>query len=210
MSLRPLGWSGSEIVFVAGAPSSATVVVRYNPATGRWRATKAAACKLQGQIVWAGGRLVTGCGADRVQIYNPSSDSLSTIKSRPSPLSSREGSAIAWTGTELIVWSGQTATRFNPTPGDGASLVLGRAPTRASASVTSAQLVYERDFRTSHTSADYRAGQSSHAQCREAYCSSRRARLRRRRGCEETGAAGELAASQWLRASREIRGERPT
>ena len=130
MNLRPLGWSGSEIVFVAGAPSSATVVVRYTPATGRWRAAKAAACKLQGQIVWAGGRLVTGCGADRVQIYNPSSDSWSTIKSRLSPLSSREGSAIAWTGTELIVWSGLTATRFNPTPGDGVSLVLGRASPR--------------------------------------------------------------------------------
>ena len=152
MSLRPLGRSGSDIVFVAGAPSSPTVVVRYNPATRRWREAQAAACKLQGQIVRAGGRLVTGCGADRVEIYNPSSDRWSTIKAGPSPLNSREGSAIAWTGTELIVWSGQTATRFNPTPGDGASLALGRAAARASASVPSARLVYERDFRTSHPS----------------------------------------------------------
>jgi len=152
MNLHPLGRSGADIVFVAGVPSLATVVVRYNPATGRWRTARSVACKLQGQLVWAGGRLVTGCGADRVQIYYPSSDSWSKITAGPSPLNSREGSAIAWTGTELIAWSGQTATRFNPTPSDGASLILGRAAACASASVTTARLVYERDFRTSHPS----------------------------------------------------------
>jgi len=42
----------------------------------------------------------------------------------PSPLNSREGSAIVWTGTELIAWSGTVYERFNPTPADGASLTL--------------------------------------------------------------------------------------
>ena len=47
--------------------------------------------------------------------------------------------------------------------------------------------------------------------CHAASTASLAFRPRRRRGCEETGAAGnELMASQPLRASREIRGERPT
>jgi len=42
----------------------------------------------------------------------------------PSPLNSREGSAIVWTGSELIAWSDTVYERFNPTPADGALLTL--------------------------------------------------------------------------------------
>ena len=41
-----------------------------------------------------------------------------------SPLGTRLGSAIAWTGSRLVVWSGAVFERFNPTPADGAAVAL--------------------------------------------------------------------------------------
>jgi len=151
MWLRPLGRSRGEIVFAAGTPSSSTVVVRYNPATGQWRTAQAPPCEVHGQIVWLGDRLLTGCGASRLQVYRPRSDSWSMVNAGPSPLNSREDSAIVWTGTELIVWSGAAVKPYNPTPADGSSIAFGRAVgAGAGASAAHARVVYVRDFRTSH------------------------------------------------------------
>lgn len=121
--LNPVEWIGTEILFSTGAGHS-TRVVRYNPTTGRWRRAKAAPCAGSAQTAWIGDRLVAACGTNRLQIYTPRTDSWSTIKSGPAPLTSREGSAIVWTGTSLIVWSGAVSKPGNPTPADGASLVL--------------------------------------------------------------------------------------
>jgi hypothetical protein len=153
MWLRPIGQSGSEIVFAAGTPSASTVIVRYNPATGRWRKAKAAPCGTLGQIGWTGDRLVTGCATNRVAIYSPRTDSWSTVPAGPSALNSRQDSTIVWTGRELIVWSGAVVKPYNPTPADGASLALGRTvASTSSSSAADARLVYVRDFRTSHPS----------------------------------------------------------
>ena len=124
LQLDPVGRSGSDIVFWTGASSSSTPVVRYTPATGRWNSAKAAPCKPYGQVAWIGDRLVAACGTDTLEIYSPRSDGWSTFKAGSSPLNSRGSSQIAWTATNLIVWSGVALERNNPTPADGASIAL--------------------------------------------------------------------------------------
>jgi hypothetical protein len=67
---------------------------------------------------------VAADGSSGLQIYDLDTDTWQTITPGPSPLNSREGSAIVWTGADLIAWSGTVYERFNPTPADGASLTL--------------------------------------------------------------------------------------
>ena len=120
--LDPVGLSGSELVFWAGGPSSSPVV-RYNPTSDRWSKAAAAPCRPYRQIAWAGARLIVACATDRLESYSPRTNSWRTIRPGPSPLNSRTSSEIAWSGSDLIVWSGAAAARYNPTPDDGASLV---------------------------------------------------------------------------------------
>lgn len=122
--LDPVGWSGTEVVFWTGAVSSSSLVVRYNPASGRWKKASAAPCTGSTQIAWIRNGVVAGCGTSGVQIYSPRTDSWRTINTEPSPLNTKERSAIVWTGTNLIVWSGAVSKPFNPTPADGASITL--------------------------------------------------------------------------------------
>lgn len=127
--LDPVGRSGSELVFWAGGPSSSPVV-RYNPTTDRWTKAAAAPCRPYRQIAWAGARLVVACATDRLESYDARTNSWSATKPGPSPLNSRTSSEIAWTGSDLIVWSGAAAARYNPTPGDGASVAVPAKPLR--------------------------------------------------------------------------------
>ena len=68
----------------------------------------------QTQSAWLGKRFVAACGAGALQIYDLASESWRLISPGPSPLNSRGGSAIAWTGRELIVWGGTAFKRFAP------------------------------------------------------------------------------------------------
>lgn len=135
--LTLVGRSGSELVFTTvGVPSNVNsgriVVIRYDPATGRWR--KGASAPFPGtagvyqQTAFLGDRFVAPDGSSSLQTYDLGGDRWKTTSPGPSPLNSREGSAIVWTGFELIAWSGSLYERFNPTPNDGASLGLGREP----------------------------------------------------------------------------------
>ena len=132
--LTLIGWSGTDVVFTTvGVPTNVNsgriVVVRYDPATGSW--SKGAFAPFPGasgvyqQTAWLGDRLVAADGSSGLQIYSLDTDTWQTITPGPSPLNSRSGSAIVWTGTELIAWSGTVYERYNPTPADGASLRLG-------------------------------------------------------------------------------------
>jgi len=128
-SLTPLAWTGSEVIFRASAAGSLRVLT-YAPATGRWQTGSRAPCALphgsDTQTVWAGNRLVVPCGAGALQIYDPAARSWERLTLVPgaTPLDSAAGSAAAWTGTRIVVWSGWTFRRFNPTPADGDTLTL--------------------------------------------------------------------------------------
>ena len=74
------------------------------------------------QTAWLGDRYVAADGSSGLQIYGLDTDAWETITPGPSPINSREGSAIVWTGHELIAWSGTVYEKYNPTPADGASL----------------------------------------------------------------------------------------
>ncbi len=121
-----IGWTGAEVVFSTGAGTSSQsiTVVGYNPTTGRWQKAGVAPCKGSTQVAWIGDRLVAACGTNGLEIYTPRTDTWRTIKDGPSLLSSHGDSAIVWTGTTLIVWSGIVNKPGNPTPADGASITL--------------------------------------------------------------------------------------
>ena len=148
-SLTPIAWTGSEVVFTAAAPGSVQII-RYNPTIGGWKGVPAGQCHIvatpaqghgcrdwrngpaapcviaAGQSAWLGDRYVAPCGEDGLQVYALATGSWDwrTLAPGPSPLNSRGGSAMVWTGSELIVWSGSTYERGNPTPANGASLNL--------------------------------------------------------------------------------------
>ena len=92
-----------------------------------WRAGASAPCavSVDAQTAWLGDRFVIPCGQDRLGVYDPATDTWQTVAAGPSPLNSRGGSAIAWTGTDLIVWSGIVDETGNPTPNSGSVITLG-------------------------------------------------------------------------------------
>jgi hypothetical protein len=51
-------------------------------------------------------------------------DGWETVPAGRSPFNARIGSAIVWTGTDLIAWSGVARRSGNPTPNTGASIAL--------------------------------------------------------------------------------------
>ena len=126
--LSPIAWTGSEVVFATiGNPAAG--LVGYSPDTGAWSVGRAAPCAVAAgytQTAWLGDRYVAPCGTTGLQIYDPATNTWEKITPGPSPLNSREGSAIVWTGTDLIAWSGTVRKPGNPTPADGASLTLKR------------------------------------------------------------------------------------
>jgi hypothetical protein len=126
--LAPLAWTGTEVVFeISGEPSAG--LVHYQPSDNSWSVGERAACAVDdayySQTAWLGDRYVVPCGDDGVQIYDPSTGEWETITAGTSPLNSRAGSAIVWTGTDLITWSGTERRTGNPTPNDGSVLRLG-------------------------------------------------------------------------------------
>jgi len=128
--LKLIGVSDSDLVFsTEGLANMRIFIVRYDPTTGSWSRKGAFApfpvpVGAYTQTAWLGDRYVAADGSSGLQIYSLDTGAWQTITPGPSPLNSREGSAIVWTGSDLIAWSGTVYERFNPTPPDGASLTL--------------------------------------------------------------------------------------
>jgi hypothetical protein len=128
--LKLIGVSDGDLVLsTEGLANMRTFIVRYDPTTGSWSKKGAFApfpvpVGAYTQTAWLGDRYVAADGSSGLQIYDLDTDNWETITPGPSPLNSRAGSAIVWTGSELIAWSGTVYERFNPTPADGTSLTL--------------------------------------------------------------------------------------
>lgn len=127
-SFAPVGWDGNEIVFSVSDEGEIGIEI-FDPTTEVWRSGSDPPCAfdpaIYGQTAWLGDRYVAPCGNDRSQIYESGSDSWDVIVAGTSPLNSREGSAIAWTGTDLVVWSGIVHRAGNPSPNSGSVITLG-------------------------------------------------------------------------------------
>ena len=124
-ALIPLGWTGKAVVFSTQNDPSAGLV-SYEPGSGKWRLAAPAPCRVGAQAAWLGNRVAFPCGQRQVQVYEFGSDTWRTVTRGASPFNSRNSSAIAWTGTNLIVWSGMLTRPGNPTPASGAALSLAR------------------------------------------------------------------------------------
>jgi len=126
-SLAVIGSSGTDVVLATTGPARPRIV-GYDPSTGVWSEGPTAPCAVDltayTQSFWFDGRYAVGCSPSGLEIYDPSTDAWSVLDAGPSPLSSRDGSAIAWTGSELIAWSGIVREPYNPTPDDGSAIVL--------------------------------------------------------------------------------------
>ena len=126
---RPVGWTGTELVFTTG-DGPGPGIVRYDPAAEQWRTGATSSCDRTssgyGQSAWLADRLLLACGDDQLALYDPTADSWTILDTGPSPLNAKARSQIVWTGTELVVWSGDLRAEGNPTPNDGSVITLRR------------------------------------------------------------------------------------
>lgn len=126
-SLAPVGWFGERVVLSTSNGASARLVF-YEPGTGRWDIGAAPPCTAADdgyeQAAWLGDRFVVPCGRDRILLYDVASDAWTTLAAGRSPLNARLGSAIAWSGSDLIAWSGTVFRPGNPTPNSGGTITL--------------------------------------------------------------------------------------
>lgn len=124
--LAPIGWTGSSVALTAGDPSAGLVF--YDPSSDSWSTGRKAPCSIPDstytQSAWLGDRFAIPCGVNRLQIYDVSSDTWQVIAAGPSPLNTRFGGAIAWTGKDLFAWSGTVYRVGNPTPNSGTIISL--------------------------------------------------------------------------------------
>lgn len=128
-SLAPIGWTGERVALSASAGVSSERVVFFEPGSGRWETGAfPPACPAEDdgyeQAAWVGDRYVAPCGTDRIQVYDVDSDVWTTIVAGRSPLNTRIGSAIVWSGSDLIAWSGTVKREGNPTPNSGSAITL--------------------------------------------------------------------------------------
>ena len=122
-SFTPVGWTGSEVFGSGDDRTRASCSTTRRPISGE--AVGPAPCDAgERQVTFLGDRYVAACGRDALQIYSLASDTWEIVQAGRSPLNSREGSAIAWTGSDLIVWSGVAPRTGNPTPNGGKRITL--------------------------------------------------------------------------------------
>jgi hypothetical protein len=123
-AIAPVAWTGAEVLAVG---QHATDVVLFDPVTGTWREAAASACPADTsafrQHAWIGDRYVATCGRDALQVYDLASDAWEVVEAGKSPFNTRADSAIVWTGTELVVWSGLKRSDSS-TPNTGMAIVL--------------------------------------------------------------------------------------
>jgi hypothetical protein len=127
-ALVPTAWTGTEVAFTTALDPSAGPVF-YDPSATSWRVGPRAPCEpldpAYAQTAWAGDSLlVAPCGRTRLDLYSVDADRWTTVPAGPSPLNLRSSSAIVWTGTRLVAWSGTPKRSGNPALRSGASIDL--------------------------------------------------------------------------------------
>ncbi len=127
-------WTGSRMLVWGGYASGSAVTggAQYDPDTNAWAAMATASqpsARFEHTAVWTGSEMIvwggrSGYGGtvyDNGARYNPVTNTWQAISTMGAP-SARFGHTAIWTGTEMIVWGGQSATgalladgaRYNP------------------------------------------------------------------------------------------------
>jgi len=143
-------WTGTELIITGGSgrgPRTLRDGAAYNPATGTWRTiapmpqgrTGATAVWDGTELILIGGRAGTGPAsrlAARPLAYSPAANRWRRLPAMPFP---RAQFGAVWTGRQVLVWGGLTATGTPPphgeayTPATGTWTALPRAPLRGRA-----------------------------------------------------------------------------
>ncbi len=134
-------WTGSEMIIAGGfsqeqMPIQPTFALsdywRFNPTSSTWTSATAASGLLPRDshtAVWTGSEMIVWGGQYQTSVaaitvtetlgsgarYNPATNLWSPISGMGSP-SPRLGHTAVWTGTEMIVWGGQSGNPFGPVP----------------------------------------------------------------------------------------------
>src|SRR5262249_30512689 len=114
------------VLTTSGDPAAGPVL--FNLDSDTWHVGPKPPCEpadpAYSQDAWAGSVLVVPCGTTRLAIFDPATGSWTTIDAGPSPLNSRADSAVVWTGSQLVAWSGSIRHAGNPTVASGAAIDL--------------------------------------------------------------------------------------
>jgi N-acetylneuraminic acid mutarotase len=122
-SAGPIGaWTGRELIVLGASvdpdgkpyPAHFARAAAYNPTTNTWRRITAPPVR-GGVAVWDGhDLLVVGGGTDgrSALTFNPATNRWRRLASLPS---GRFGSAVAWTGSRLLLWGGYEYQNGTPT-----------------------------------------------------------------------------------------------
>lgn len=142
-----MAWTGSEWLLWGGIDglNPTNSGARYNPVTKTWTAMStlgAPSARLQAVSVWTGTELlIWGGGGPALDPlytdgarYNPSTDSWAPINPTGGP-SARAHATAVWSGTEMIVWGGDsngvalnTGARYNPSTDTWTPMTTSGAP----------------------------------------------------------------------------------
>ena len=140
-------WTGSEMIVWGGtgAANYLNTGGRYNPSTDSWTATSTTnvpGARFSHTAVWTGSEMIVwGGSGDTINFffntggrYNPSTDSWTATSTANAP-SPRNVHTAVWTGTQMIVWSGQVANgnsntggRYNPSTNSWTATSTANAP----------------------------------------------------------------------------------
>jgi N-acetylneuraminic acid mutarotase len=120
-------WTGHEMIVFGGRDGSGVVNTggRYNPLTDTWTptSTNGTIARHRHTAVWSGslmliwgGRNSNNSAADPGMRYDPATDSWSNMRTAGGAPSARFGHTAIWTGTDMIIWGGQSApgAKYNP------------------------------------------------------------------------------------------------
>ncbi len=144
-------WSGTEMIVWGGAGASGDMLssgARYTPGAASWVPTSTGSAPRQRMLAsgtWTGAVLVVWGGTDNFfaksyllsgSRYDPALDAWTPMSTAGAPAGRKEHTAV-WTGTEVVVWGGTTASASLNTGGRYRPLADTWAPTSTTAGVPS-------------------------------------------------------------------------
>jgi hypothetical protein len=142
-------WTGSKMIIWGGATASTTSLAdgaAYDPGNGSWtpisstnapsaRRSHSAVWTGTEMIVWGGSAITQGAGLADGGRYNPATNTWTALSASGAP-AGRFGHSAVWTGKDMVIWGGGTASttsvsdgaRFNPTTGQWTAISSANAP----------------------------------------------------------------------------------
>jgi hypothetical protein len=127
---NPVGaWAGDEVVTVVQSdgtlPSAAPVLVSLREGSNAWSTVRDLPSG-QAVLAWAGDALLVAAGRDAFEVRGGESQ---PIAAAPSGVQVADTPA-AWTGTELLLWEGDTASAIDPEAGTWQAIPSGDSSRR--------------------------------------------------------------------------------